>query len=346
MQLTDLKHQSAPVISDTQCVHSILTTATCSRCVSACPHDAIVLNDEYLGLDDSLCSGCGLCVNACPMGAIELPRGTIAIADSGGTRTAFFACQRGGNASQKTRVSCIHTVGLADLSILHKMEVRQLVVEHPCTECKVNSTISLPSTLRQFNRVMESRGCTAITAEFLASGQWKTRATAALASVEQPDNYSRRRLFAKLVQATDDSDSHLLRLDSRHTTDLPGNIDSAIHAFVPDIDGSKCNGCNACSHICPTHALTLVNADPLNSRYKIVADACTGCGMCVDICESSAVSIHTMQRQDGDEISLLAINCRKCGVHFYRPRAFASTDSLCRICNDSGQKASLFQVLE
>jgi len=44
----------------------------CGRCVEACPHDAITLNDDGPAIDAERCQACGACVSACPSGAREI----------------------------------------------------------------------------------------------------------------------------------------------------------------------------------------------------------------------------------------------------------------------------------
>jgi pyruvate formate lyase activating enzyme len=44
----------------------------CSECVTACPENAIQINNGVLTTDSELCTLCGLCAEACPTNAIEM----------------------------------------------------------------------------------------------------------------------------------------------------------------------------------------------------------------------------------------------------------------------------------
>lgn len=78
----------------------------CGDCVSACPYDAIHMNDAT-GLpevDEDKCVGCGACVKACPRAIIELrfkgPRGM----------RVWVACsnkEKGAMAMKECKVACI-----------------------------------------------------------------------------------------------------------------------------------------------------------------------------------------------------------------------------------------------
>ena len=37
----------------------------CNRCLSACPHEAITLNDQGPEIDEALCTRCGICSGVC-----------------------------------------------------------------------------------------------------------------------------------------------------------------------------------------------------------------------------------------------------------------------------------------
>ena len=43
----------------------------CGECVSSCPLDSIVIQDEKAVVDDS-CAECGACIDACPHKALVL----------------------------------------------------------------------------------------------------------------------------------------------------------------------------------------------------------------------------------------------------------------------------------
>jgi ferredoxin len=46
--------------------------AQCSACVSACPSEAITLDDnDYPVIDESKCEGSGQCVDTCPTEALK-----------------------------------------------------------------------------------------------------------------------------------------------------------------------------------------------------------------------------------------------------------------------------------
>ncbi len=46
---------------------------SCAICVSQCPVDAIVMNEDNIAyIDAELCINCGICASACPTSTIEL----------------------------------------------------------------------------------------------------------------------------------------------------------------------------------------------------------------------------------------------------------------------------------
>lgn len=59
-------------------------TWSCSgfgNCVTACPRQAIFINNSTAVVDRSLCNGCGLCVSSCPKHLIELIPATQTICE-------------------------------------------------------------------------------------------------------------------------------------------------------------------------------------------------------------------------------------------------------------------------
>ena len=84
------------------CAHSRSGQPGCSRCINACPAEAIVSIGESIQVNPYLCQGGGACATACPTGAItyvyppaadllNLLRRTLrAYADAGGTEPALL----------------------------------------------------------------------------------------------------------------------------------------------------------------------------------------------------------------------------------------------------------------
>jgi ferredoxin len=69
-----------PAVAATRCLNARHTGAGCTRCVTACPTDAIQLEAGQPALDDGACVACGICLHACPTEVFEQvssPEGTL-----------------------------------------------------------------------------------------------------------------------------------------------------------------------------------------------------------------------------------------------------------------------------
>jgi len=65
--------------------------------------------------------------------------------------------------------------------------------------------------------------------------------------------------------------------------------------FLPEVDGSRCNGCGKCLDACPVEALGLVSAHDPHRRVARTAQLnearCLGCGVCVRACAKEAIRL-------------------------------------------------------
>lgn len=59
------------------CAHSKRQLAGCSRCIDACPADAIISTGDTVTVNPALCQGCGSCTLVCPSGAMTYALPTL-----------------------------------------------------------------------------------------------------------------------------------------------------------------------------------------------------------------------------------------------------------------------------
>jgi Pyruvate/2-oxoacid:ferredoxin oxidoreductase delta subunit len=58
-------------------------------------------------------------------------------------------------------------------------------------------------------------------------------------------------------------------------------------AFLPQINDSKCIGCELCVRGCPNHALALIN----DIAVVVHPNLCNYTGICQEICPTEAISL-------------------------------------------------------
>ena len=82
--------------------------------------------------------------------------------------------------------------------------------------------------------------------------------------------------------------------------------------MVYAIDRSICNGCDACSSTCPTHA---ISHDVKAEKNSIDPEYCVSCNLCSSFCERNAI-----RKEDGsftpykgwDKWNMPLIDTRRC----------------------------------
>ena len=337
-----MKHSRLPQFDSDRCVHGLLVDASCSACATVCPHQAILLDDDQLGLDENACDGCGICENACPVSAIEIARGDIALSDLSTNRTAYPVCRHSGDTAGHA-MSCVQAMGIRDLCALYERGVRHIEARAPCADCKAEPC--LETAVSDFNKLTESRGLDGLTLAFLPRDHW-IRATSAVFEPTRLENPSRRALFSKFTPDKALADERIFDLAPAYDTGLPETrSENPIHMFVPGIDPSRCNGCDACWRACPTPALTLINDETQTTRYVVDAGHCVGCRLCLDACDREAVSLLEFETQKSHGVELESGTCARCGVNYYRPPEYSGTNNVCWICDKRGHENGLYQKL-
>lgn len=102
-----------------------------------------------------------------------------------------------------------------------------------------------------------------------------------------------------------------------------------------EIDPEKCTGCGACTRVCPSKALGVVNEeDTLILRYFV--GRCIFCGACADACPDKAIKITREFELASSQVSELYSDvehelhtCRRCGIRFASKKLLNKVGSLC-----------------
>jgi len=341
-----------PAIVGVRCVHARIETASCRACVTACPHDAWIIDDERVGIDLDACDGCELCVPACPEGAISSSRERADDSRAwNGQPAVFRACEMAGTTGQSGVIPCLHAVGVRELLRSYRRGVTSWIVcAAPCDTCPRGGNPRIQNAARQVNALLVSRGLQPLSLLVLEPARW-TAALRQAAPGQTEVAVTRRGFFAKATRAILDTASEIVADRASVPDDftpatawLPRTGPGDLYLHRPSIDPSRCDGCDACARLCPHGAIALAGADD-GLRYQLDAGRCTGCGICRDACDRDAIAIDPL-RAGGETILRLVENrCPVCGVLHHAPETALSTDQRCRICARTPHARLLHQVL-
>lgn len=313
-----------PSIDGAACSRGRLRGSNCAACAGACPRSALQVLDDGLEFGADTCSACGACVAACPQGAVQL--GGLERLTSIGSDAVLVCPRHGGEI-------CLQALGLQNLAALWLSGLRRLTaLTGDCAQCPDGRGLDLEERLAVLNGILADRGLSSLTVSVEGTSPQRRLPEIVPCSVD----LRRRALLG--AGGTFPRTRPLATLQSKGK---PGTMS----AFAPVIDPNGCIGCDACLHLCPETALSLIRQGDGDLAYRTSSTNCSGCGLCVEICPGEALTLETAGAKVRD-LALYRFRCRGCGVEVHVPESgpWAAGD-ICPICALTGRHKRLFQVL-
>lgn len=323
-----------PCIDADLCSLGRLAASDCAHCAEVCPTGALTVGPDGLDLAAAACTACGGCAASCPQRAIVLegilPLPPVRVARGGRAR---LACPM-----RRSGSLCLQALGLEGLARLWLSGLRLLAVDiGDCAACANGGHLAFETHLETLNALLASRGLPllGVVRHHDGARSWPMLADPA----DRPG--ARRALFGALVRTAHPGTrpSALAQVQA-----LPARGGPALFAWSPDIRAEFCTGCNACTRVCPTAALTLVNAEADHSAYGYDPGACVNCRLCENVCETDAIRIDTLAPAR-PALPLDAFRCAACGAPWHVPQGRARADGLCPVCARTRHHSRLFVVI-
>lgn len=353
---------SQPEFHASRCVRYRYRYSECSRCLDACPHEAVSLSDSGVAIAADKCRNCALCVSACRTGAlasanykpIDMLRQAIK------SESFAIACAPSGYAADAV-VPCL---GALDASLLAYLEKRRLPTTllgtSLCGDCAHGSK-GAPQMEINLEAVAELRSAAApaewLPIAFAGDAPAAARETSRFAS-------GRRHLFRRLLGRGVDEvaaaveakpiaaepvpdkairagayslteQRELLQIVSGRKDDLPFRV--TVHEALPALEivvASGCTVCEACFRVCPTGAIGITE-NPGDWALTFQRDRCVGCAACLEVCQprvldASAAFDLTPDQPARPLVSLAKQRCDRCDRFFVSARP----EETCPVCRD------------
>lgn len=365
--------QVYPQFRTERCTRHRFRYSECRRCLDACPHEAIALDDQGAKLDEARCQNCVLCVTACLTGAwasdafkpIDLLRQAIKLP------AYAVACTPSGQAADAA-VPCLGAVDGGMIAYLGKRKIQlSLRGSSHCTQCVhgAKGAEQLAANLDAAEQLRIASGAT----------DWQAAELPAevAASAGKPADElhaGRRQLFRRLIGRGVDAVSGGLQQGAAAPSKQLRVEDKAIRAgacasterrellqIVCDRkDGQAftmtwhealplmqlylqpgCTTCEACFRACPTGAIQIVE-NPGDWALTFNTDRCVGCAVCLEVCQPRVLDAESSFDARPEQpprvlLSLVKQRCGRCDRFFVSP----TPETTCKVCSDDEEAFSM-----
>ncbi|KUO49998.1 MAG: hypothetical protein APF76_05905 [Desulfitibacter sp. BRH_c19] len=332
------------------CSKQITPRSSCSKCLEICPTKGISFANEQLIVDQ--CNYCGNCVFVCPNHVFKLDEDFI-LNKVIKNQKLIIACPpmlkniNIANHEDILKVNCLHQL-YPELIIKMICIIEELVVlidTDFCKKCQGYDIANLHSSIKTFapliNTNLSNKVSIITNPNDLSLSKNKTN--------NPKENANRREFFKTIVSNTKKAPQEVLsytleNLDIQKSTESKtGSLEKSkptkkkhildlaktVH-FKPDtllpykhLAVIDCNFCSACTKLCPTKALTIIEEEN-SKKLMFQPQLCTECNICMDICFTGKIQWQgNISNEDflSGEPKLLAtgvsMECKECNDEFW-----------------------------
>jgi len=298
-------------LDPTICAHGQKGLEGCSRCIEACPAEAIISLGDSVQVNPNLCQGGGICATTCPTGAItyampqsgdlqtHIKRLLTKYGEAGGSGGCIvFHDERSAAAirSMQERAGYLLPVPVEEsgsvgldtwLSCLAYGARAVLVGVGPGTPKRIHDELVHQAALAQ--AVLEGLGYDRRMMQIVYPGtnedsSWGTEDRLPEASLEKVASFEAlgdKRTALKLALM------HLVKQAPRRPEEIALPVDAPFGEVR--VDSDKCTLCMSCVGVCPTSALQSGGELP---RLSFTEWSCVQCGLCEAACPEDAITLR------------------------------------------------------
>jgi len=285
-----------------RCAHARNGVTACTRCIDACPAEAIQGLDEAIQVDPFLCQGGGACATVCPSGAIgyayptlgdllaRIRRLLMAFFEAGGRDPVLLLHAgegpSGGLLARYPRLLPVDLEELASAGPEVWLSALAYGARRVILQWDAGQSLTLEQALRGPLQMLE---------EIMQGLGYPRRAVAmgALETLLEQNDCDMPQIEPARHAAMDDKRTALfMALD--HLQQQAGrsrpmvNLSAGAPFGAAYVEAGACTLCMACASVCPGHALQDGQGQP---QLRFIEANCIQCGLCTRTCPENAIWI-------------------------------------------------------
>lgn len=302
-KIAELLQNLSPVTIRPQLCSKVITPkSTCTNCQNICPVNSITFTS--IGLKADQCISCGLCIEACPNHVFRLNESKLLGISTKETPTLIITCSllhqklEKRNQGYVTQISCFGEFYPELLVYLLTSNSRILLIHDPdnCKNCLAKS-LEEKVNINQYAHIFNI--------DFTSKLQVINNLDDLKPYIGTPEiqpAHDRRSFFKSIFNGSKNMskqilDSALSRQNSNKKDKVQPlkryyllealkkqeNLELSALLPYPQLNINTCNFCGACSKLCPTKAIEIIQEDE-KKVITFTPNLCTHCHVCSDVC--------------------------------------------------------------